>query len=75
MVFASLGDLDETLHLIVSSIETGFSRLVAHAYPYLYLANARNRFYDRLRRTPRFAEVLARQKQRYLAESARLGGL
>lgn len=75
MVYASLGDLDETLHLIVSTIETGFSRLVAHAYPYLYLANAKNRFYDRLRPTPRFAEILARQKERYQAESARLGDL
>ena len=75
MVFASLGDLDETLHLIVSSIETGFSRLVAHAYPYLYLANARNRFYDRLRQTPRFADILARQKRRYEEESAQLGDL
>lgn len=75
MVYASLGDLDETLHLIVSTIETGFSRLVAHAYPYLYLANARNRFYDRLRRTPRFADILARQKRRSEEESARLGDL
>lgn len=75
MVYASLGDVDETLHLIISAIETGFSRFVAHAYPYLYLANARNRFYDRLRPTPRFAEVLARQKERYQAESAWLGDL
>jgi Flp pilus assembly protein TadD len=75
MVYASLGDPDEALHLIASTIETGFSRLVAHAYPYLYLANTRNRFHDRLRRTPRFEGLLARQRRRYLEESARLGGL
>lgn len=75
MVYASLGDPDEALHLIASTIETGFPRLIAHAYPYLYLANTRNRFYDRLRRTPRFEGILARQRRRYLEESARLGDL
>jgi tetratricopeptide (TPR) repeat protein len=75
MVYASLGDPDEALHLIASTIETGFSRLVAHAYPYLYLANTRNRFYDRLRPTPRFDGILARQRRRYEEESARLGDL
>jgi hypothetical protein len=75
MVYASLGDLDESLDLIELTIETGFSRLVTSAYPYLYLANPRNRFYDRLRRTPRFAGILSRQKRRYEEESARLGEL
>ena len=75
MAYASLGDLDETLDLIETTIETGFSRMVSNAYPYLYLANPRNRFYDRLRQTPRFVEILARQKRRRQEESARLGAL
>ena len=75
MVYASLGDLDETVDLIESTIETGFSRLVSNTYPYLYLANQRNRFYDRLRPMPRFAEILSRQRRRRQEESARLGDL
>jgi len=75
MVYAALGDLDDTLDLIDSTIETGFSKLVTHAYFYLYLANPNNHFYDALRSHPRFIEILARQKRRYEEESASLGDL
>ncbi len=75
MVYAALGELDESLDLISDTIESGFSKLVTHAYFHLYLANTRNPFYDRLRRSPRFVAIAARQKRRYEEESARLGGL
>jgi Flp pilus assembly protein TadD len=75
MVHAALGDVEDTIDLIASTIETGFSRLVAHAYFYLYLANPNNHFYDPLRGEPRFVEILERQKRRYEEESARLGDL
>ncbi len=75
MVYAALGDLEDTLDLIASTIESGFSKLVTHAYFYLYLANPNNHFYDPLRAHPRFVDILARQKRRYDEESARLGDL
>ena len=75
MVHAALGDLDETVDLIGRTIETGFPKLVSHAYFYLYLANPNNHFYDPLRPDPRFRKIVARQKQRYEEESARLGDL
>lgn len=75
MVHASLGDIDETVDLIAQTIETGFARLVTHAYFYLYLVNPNNHFYDTLRSDPRFQEILAGQKRRYEEESARLGDL
>lgn len=75
MVYAALGDLEESLDLISVTIEAGFSKLVSHAYFYLYLANPRNPFYDRLRSSPRFAGIVARQKRRYEEDSALLGGL
>jgi tetratricopeptide (TPR) repeat protein len=75
MVHATLGDFDETIDLIAHTIEMGFSKLVTHAYFYLYLANPNNHFYDPLRRDPRFVEILARQKRRYEEESAHLGDL
>jgi Flp pilus assembly protein TadD len=75
MAHAALGDVDETLDLIVSMIETGFRKLVSYPYFYLYLANPNNHFYDPLRRDPRFLEIVARQKARHEEESARLGSL
>ena len=75
MVYAALGDLDDTLDLIASTIETGFSKLVTHAYFYLYLANPNNHFYDPLRSHPRFIAILAGQKRRHEEELARLGDL
>ncbi len=75
MVHAALGDVDETLELIVSMIESGFRKVVSYPYFYLYLANPNNHFYDPLRRDPRFLEIVARQKARHEEESARLGDL
>jgi tetratricopeptide (TPR) repeat protein len=75
MVHAALGDVGETIDRIAAAIETGFSRLATGAYPYLYLANPNNHFYDRLRSDRRFAAVVALQKKRFDEESGRLGDL
>ena len=75
MVYAKLGDLDESIDLIASTIESGFAKLVTRPYFYLFLANPNNHFYDPLRSQPRFMEIQARQKRRYEEESARLGDL
>jgi hypothetical protein len=72
---AALGDVGETIDRIAAAIEMGISRLATGAYPYLYLANPNNHFYDRLRSDGRFAAIVALQKKRFDEESGRLGDL
>lgn len=75
MIHAALGDLDETIDLIAGTIEKGLPKQGLQAYPYPFLANPNNHFYDLLRLHPRFIEIQARQKLRYDQESACLGDL
>ncbi|MEW5900455.1 MAG: protein kinase [Acidobacteriota bacterium] len=72
-VYAAVGLKDKAIENINLGIEKGFEETLDYFYEYPFLNT--NYFYDNLRRDPRFAEILARQKKRYEENSLKYGRL
>jgi hypothetical protein len=74
-VYAVLGMLDEAAATIRSGIDRGFDDIYDYLDFFLYLNNARDHFYDKLRSDPRFTEILRAEERKYSDRLEKYHGL
>jgi tetratricopeptide (TPR) repeat protein len=74
-VYAMLGMLDEAVATIETGIDRGFEDVFDYLYFFPFLNNTRDYFYDKLRRDPRFAEILRLEERKYTERLEKYSGL
>ena len=67
--------LDEAAATIRSGIDRGFDDIYDYLDFFLYLNNARDHFYDKLRSDPRFTEILRAEERKYSDRLEKYHGL
>jgi tetratricopeptide (TPR) repeat protein len=74
-VYSMLGMLDEAVATIETGIDRGFEDVFDYLYFFPFLNNTRDYFYDKLRRDPRFAEILRLEERKYTERLEKYSGL